>query len=124
MKEYFGFEKLSVYKSARQLVKEIYSLQKKFPSEEKYALGDQLRRSSVSIVANLAEGGGRFSAKEKVHFVEISYGSLLEAYSELQLACDFGYISETELIDIGSNFEETAKMLSGLRNSLIKSSKL
>ena len=119
MNEHFSFEKLLVYKSARQLVKEIYTLQKKLPCEEKYALGDQIRRSSVSIVANLAEGSGRFSSKEKIHFVEISYGSLLEAYCELQLAHDFGYISEDAFVNIGPQFEETAKMLSGLRNSLV-----
>ena len=123
MNEHFSFEKLLAYKSARQLVKDIYTLQKKLPCEEKYALGDQIRRSSVSVVANLAEGCGRFSPKEKIHFVEISYGSLLEAYCELQLARDFGYISENAFIDIGARFEETAKMLSGLRSSLIKSLK-
>ncbi len=120
MKEQFNFEKLWAYKSARLLVKDVYMLQKHFPSEEKYALGDQVRRSSVSIAANLAEGSGRISTKEKIHFVEVSYGSLLEAFCELQIACDMGYISENALAKISPRFVETAKMLSGLRNSLIK----
>ena len=121
MKEQFSFEKLLAYKSARKLVNEIYMLQKSFPREEKYALGDQIRRSSVSVAANLAEGSGRISAKEKLHFVEISYGSLLEAYCELQLASDLGYISENAFTNINPKFEETAKLLSGLRSSLLTS---
>ena len=121
MNEHFSFEKLLAYKSARTLVNEIYMLQKSFPTEEKYALGDQIRRSSVSVAANIAEGSGRISAKEKLHFIEISYGSLLEAFCELQLASDLGYITQNALTNISSKFEETAKLLSGLRTSLLKS---
>ena len=120
MNEHFSFEKLLAYKSARKLVNEIYMLQKSFPREEKYALCDQIRRSSVSVAANIAEGSGRISAKEKLHFVEISYGSLLEAFCELQLASDLGYITQNALINISPKFEETAKLLSGLRTSLLK----
>ena len=121
MNEHFSFEKLLAYKSARKLVNDIYMLQKSFPTEEKYALGDQIRRSSVSIAANLAEGSGRISTKEKLHFIEISYGSLLEAFCELQIASDLGYISENALSDISPRFAKTAKLLSGLRSSLLKS---
>jgi four helix bundle protein len=66
MNEHFSFERLLAYKSARKLVNDIYMLQKKIPTVEKYALGEQVRRSSVSIAANLAEGSGRISAKEKL----------------------------------------------------------
>lgn len=72
----FSFENLEVYKEARLLVKQIYLLQNKFPKEEKYALGDQIRRSSTSITSNIAEGCGRHSLKEKIHFVEIAFGSM------------------------------------------------
>lgn len=76
----FSFEKLKVYEVTQTLVKEIYTLQKNFPSEERYGLGDQMRRASVSIVANIAEGGGRTSSKEKIHFIEIAFGSMTEVF--------------------------------------------
>ena len=88
-----SFENLEVYEKARSLVSDIYRLQKDFPKEEIYGLGDQVRRAAVSITANLAEGSGRQSIKEKVRFIEISYGSLMEVFCELQTACDLGYIN-------------------------------
>ena len=90
----FSFENLEVYKQARLLVKQIYLLQNKFPKEEKYALGDQIRRSSTSITSNIAEGCGRNSPKEKIHFIEIAFGSMTESFSQLQNAQDLGYIQE------------------------------
>lgn len=114
----FSFEKLKVYQVARVLVKDVYVLQNSFPKEEKYALGDQVRRAATSITANLAEGSGRQSVKEKIHFIEIAFGSMTEVFCELQTACDLGYIKEAQLDDLRPQFAEVAKMLSGLRNSL------
>ena len=74
----------------------------------------------MSILANLAEGSGRQSIKEKVHFVEISYGSLMEVFCELQTACDIGYMKEEQLNALRQQFTDIAKMLSGLRNSMLK----
>ena len=67
----FSFEGLEVYKAARMLVRDIYRLQQKFPKTEIYALGDQIRRSASSVTSNIAEGSGRNSFKEKVHFIEV-----------------------------------------------------
>jgi four helix bundle protein len=117
----FSFEKLRVYEVAQALVKDIYQLQKKFPDEEKYGLGDQVRRAAVSIVANIAEGSGRTSPKEKSRFIEIAFGSMTEVFCELQLACDLGYIPKEQFEELRPRFTETAKLLSGLRNSLSKS---
>lgn len=114
----FSFESLEVYQKCRELVSNVYRVQRRFPQEERYALGDQLRRASVSITANLAEGSGRQSLKEKIHFIEISYGSLMEAFCELQMAADLGYITETQLDELRPQFTDIAKMLSGLRSSL------
>lgn len=116
----FSFENLKVYQLSRALVKDIYLLQNDFPKEERYALGDQVRRAATSITANLAEGSGRQSVKEKIHFIEISFGSLAEVFCELQTACDLGYISEDKLEALRPQFTEVAKMLSGLRCSLQK----
>ena len=119
MSECFSFEKLKVYGVARELVKSIYQLQNTFPQEERYALGDQVRRAAISITANLAEGSGRQSIKEKIHFIEIAFGLMTEVFCELQTACDLKYIEVEQLEALRPQFAEVAKMLSGLRNSLI-----
>ena len=111
----FSFENLEVYKTARVLVRDVYRLQHKFPKYETYALGDQVRRSASSVTSNIAEGSGRNSFKEKTHFIEIAYGSLMEAFSQLQIAQDLEYLSQTEIDTIRPQFISVAKMLSGLK---------
>ena len=89
----FSFEKLQVYQQAKEYVKDVYSLTYKFPQNERYCLCDQLKRAAVSIVSNIAKGSGRNSYKDKVHFVEIAYGSLMESLCQLQIAADLGFIN-------------------------------
>lgn len=120
MEAVFSFEGLKVYQVARQLVKDIYLLQNEFPKEERYALGDQIRRAATSITANLAEGSGRQSPKEKIRFIEIAFGSMTEVFCELQTACDLNYIKNEQLKALRPQFTEVAKMLSGLRSSIRK----
>ena len=112
----FSFEGLEVYQVARVLVRDVYRLQQKFPRTEIYALGDQIRRSASSVTSNIAEGSGRNSNKEKVHFIEIAYGSLMEAFSQLQIAQDLGYLTELDIDTIRPQFISVAKMLSGLKS--------
>lgn len=119
----FGFEKLDAYTYARAFVRSVYILIKKLPREEQYALGDQLRRAVVSVPSNIAEGMSRRSLKEQVHFLEISYGSLMETFCQLQLACDLGYISAEELEEQRKHVEDVSKILSGLRASIEKNIK-
>ena len=117
-KDTFSFENLEVYDVARKLIKDVYLLQNQFPKEERFALGDQIRRAATSITANLAEGSGRKSVKEKVHFIEIAFGSMTEVFCELQTACDLGYIKTEQLDALRPQFTDVAKMLSGLRSRL------
>ena len=117
----FSFEKLDAYVYARDLVKGIYELQSRFPKEEKYALGDQVRRAAASIIANIAEGCGRNSMKEKIHFIEIAFGSMTEVFSELLTAQDLGYLTEEAIDNIRPRFTELAKIISGLRKSYSES---
>ena len=84
----FSFENLRVYQDARQLVVVVYRLSSKFPRTEAFALCQQLQRSIVSVPSNIAEGSGHRSVKEKIHFIEIAYGSLMEAYCQLEIASD------------------------------------
>ena len=116
----FSFERLEVWQEARKLVIETYKLVRKFPKEERYALGEQIRRAVVSIPSNIAEGSGRVSLKEKMHFVEIAYGSLMEVYCQLQIAVDLKFINEVELESIRTRFSQISSMLTGLRSAFQK----
>lgn len=90
---------------------------KKFPAEERYAMCDQLRRASISITSNIAEGVNRFSVKDKAHFIEIAYGSLMEVSSQFELAEELGYITTADRQNMDVLIEEDARLLSGLLNS-------
>ena len=109
-----SFRKLNVYVKAKELVKKVYELLNKFPKEEQYALCDQLRRAVVSIPSNIAEGCGRETLKDQTHFLNIAYGSLMEIYSQLDVACDLGYISDAEFEQMDVLINEEAKMLAGM----------
>jgi four helix bundle protein len=117
--EVFGYRKLIAYQKAKEVVKSTYRLLKKFPAEERYAMCDQLRRASVSITSNIAEGVNRFSVKDKVHFIEIAFGSLMEVSSQFEIAEDLDYISTKERLDMDELIKEEARLLSGLRNSYL-----
>ena len=114
----FQFEKLAVWQQAKDMVKLVYQLAAKFPQEERFALCDQLRRAIVSVPSNIAEGTGRTHKKDKTYFLEIAYGSLMEAYCQLLVAVELGYITENDLQPLKPMFFTEAKMLSGLRNSI------
>lgn len=116
----YAFENLDAWKESRKLVVSVYQLLDKFPNFERYALCDQIRRSIVSVPSNLAEGSGRISPKEQLHFYEISYGSLMESYNQLILAADLKYINDDELETIQPQIDTVARMLNGLRSSIIK----
>ena len=115
--ELFGYRRLIAYQKAKEIVKQTYKLIKKFPAEEKYAMSDQLRRASVSITSNIAEGINRFSVKDKAHFIEMAYGSLMEVSSQFEIAEDLRYITSEDRLSIDILIEEEARLLSGLQNS-------
>ena len=115
--EVFGYRKLIAYQKAKEVVKNTYKLLKKFPIEERYAMCDQLRRASLSITSNIAEGVNRFSVKDKAHFIEIAYGSLMEVSSQFEIAEDLCYITPEDRLSMDQLIEEDARLLSGLLNS-------
>jgi len=116
-REVFGYRNLIAYQKAKEVVKRTYMLLKKFPSEERYAMCDQLRRSSVSITSNIAEGVNRFSVKDKVYFIRIAFGSLMEVSSQMEIAEELGYITTEDRLGMDDMVTEVAKLLSGLRSS-------
>ena len=96
----------------------VYSFLKKFPKEEQYALCDQIRRAAISVTANIAEGYGRATDKDRSHFLSISYGSLMETQSHLEISQLLNYITKNELEQVTEKTAEIARMLSGLKMTL------
>jgi four helix bundle protein len=121
----FRFEKLEVWQEARRLNLEIYRLARRLPADEDYGLISQVRRASVSISANIAEGSVRNSDRDFAHFLEQAYGSAMELASHLFLAGDLGYL-EVKLIDSClQQIDRLAIRLAALNRSLaVKISKV
>lgn len=115
--DYLGYRKLDAYNKAQELVTRVYVLLKKFPKEEQFALCSQLRRAAVSITSNIAEGVTRYSYKDKIHFLEISYGSLMEVMSQIETANRLGYITEDELHNTELLVVQVARLLTSLQYS-------
>ncbi len=116
----YGFEKLDVWQKSRLLVKDVYLTTKLFPEDERFGLTSQVRRAMISVSCNIAEGTSRWSDKEKIRFIEISYGSLMEVVNCLILAFDLEYISEEKLLQLRLNIDLVANKLNGLKRSLDK----
>jgi four helix bundle protein len=111
-----NYTEFEVWKYSRELVKLVYVLTKSFPKEELYALTNQIRRSVVSLPSNIAEGIGRQSNKETIHFLCIAKGSLFEVETQLYLSFDLEYISEKELKNILEKVISNKKLLNGFIN--------
>lgn len=93
------FEKLIVWQKSFLLTKNVYILLRIFPKEEQFALIDQMRRSSVSVMSNIAEWSGRWTTPDRDYFLHIAKGSAMELASQLLLAKDFWYIQDLKLYD-------------------------
>ena len=115
--EFFGYRKLVAYVRASEVRKYVYQLIKSFPKEEQFALCNQMRRAAVSVTSNIAEGMTRYSIKEKTHFLELSFGSLMELMSQIEVAFEEKYISEADFKNIENLIAETARLISGLQKS-------
>jgi four helix bundle protein len=92
----FKFKKLEIYNLSMNLVVDCYDLIKKFPNEEKYGLSSQMKRAAISIPSNIAEGSSRYSPKEKTHFINISYSSLMELLCQIEIAESLSLITKEE----------------------------
>ena len=113
---FVDYTELDVFKECRILVTNIYTISKEFQNEEIYGLTNQIRRASISILSNLAEGVGRNSVKDSLQFFYISRGSLYEVEAQLLIACDLGYISENQLNEILLQSTNCKKLLNGFIN--------
>lgn len=111
-----NYTELDVWKYSRELVKLIYELTKSFPNDELYGLTNQIRRCVISVPSNIAEGVGRQSNKETIHFLFIAKGSLNEVETQLYLSFDLEYISEEELKNILEKVISNKKLINGFIN--------
>jgi four helix bundle protein len=105
------------------LNKKLYVLSRAFPSHEAYALTSQIRRASISVSSNIAEGSGRNSDADFARFLEIAYGSLMEVISQLYLALDQGYISGNQLEAISTDADFLAAQIVALSKTLCRASR-
>jgi four helix bundle protein len=112
------FRDLKVWQKAHELVLEVYKLTKNFPTEEKYGLVSQLRRSAASVPTNIVEGFKRRSDKDYARFINIAEGSLEETKYHIILAHDLGYLKQDDYDNLTKLGDEVGKMLNGMYKKL------
>ncbi len=110
----FYFEKLDVWQASRVFVKNIYALTSDFPAEEKYGLVSQLRRATISIPANIAEGMSRGTEKDKAQFINQAFSSAIEVVNLLILGNDLHFITDEKYDSLRSELEKITNMLNSL----------
>jgi four helix bundle protein len=111
-------ENLDVWVKAVDFVVSVYRVTEAFPKEEKFGLTSQVRRASVSIPANIAEGAARTSSKEFMHFLSNAQGSASEVETELLIARRLSFLEEGEYAKLRLSLDEIGRMLTGLRKHL------
>ena len=111
-------KELKVWNKAISLSIEIYNISKGFPLEEKYGLTSQMRRCSISIASNIAEGAGRNSKNEFIHFLSIANGSCYELQTQLIIANKLNFVSDEILQSVEIVIEEIQKMIYRFQDTL------
>ena len=116
-----SYKDLLIWQKGIQITNDVYALVMSFPNEELYALTSQIKRSTVSIPSNIAEGFGRNSTKSYLHFLKISRGSLFELETQLIIAKNQNFIKNDDLLDtIMNHIFEESKMINSYINNLEK----
>lgn len=113
-----NYKELIVWQKAYSLCLEIYRTTKRFPKEEIYGLSSQIRRASISIPCNIAEGYGRKTTQDYIRFLYIAYGSICELETQMSLSGDLGYIEVDKLKILQEFIGEIERMLKALIKSL------
>ena len=119
MNEIKSYKDLLIWQKGIKIVTLVYRLVKSFPQEELYALTSQLKRASVSIPSNIAEGYGRNTDKSFSHFLDISRGWLFEIETQILIAKELGFVSDEILYaEILKQIEEQSKMINAFTKTL------
>ena len=111
----FAYQKLDVWQIAKRFIIKVYKTTDKFPSSERYGLISQITRAAVSIASNLAEGNSRSSNKERVHFAEIAYGSLMEVACQLEISSELGFLEKKVWEELCVDIQALDKNITALR---------
>lgn len=117
----YSFEKLDVWKESIKLAVDTYNFTKLYPDEEKFGLISQMRRSSVSISSNIAEGTARLTNKDKAHFMTVAYSSALELLNQAIISKELNFISEENYKNIRFEVESITNKINALRNHFMNS---
>ena len=104
----FRFQRLEIYDLALGVVKDCYALTKTFPAEERFVLVSQMNRAVMSVPSNIAEGTSRGSRKDQIHFLNISYGSLMELACQSDISCMLGYITDKQSKELSAKINNLA----------------
>ena len=112
------YRDLLAWQKARRLVKRVYEVTRGFPKEEMFGLTQQVRRAAISVPCNIAEGYGRGSRKDYVRFLQMARGSLYEVQTQLLLAQDLGYLSDSQVAATSQEVSACAQLLYRLIESL------
>ncbi len=112
------FEDILAWQRAREVTARVYELTQNGAFSKDFGLRDQVRRASVSVMANIAEGFGRRSDKEFANFLNMAHGSAAECQSHLYVARDLKYLSEAEFEQLYTKFDECSRMIIGLSHHL------
>lgn len=112
------YKELKVWQKAIELVEYVYVITKDYPNGEKFGLVSQMRRASVSVPANIAEGYGRTHRGDYLRHLSISRGSLLELETHIIISGRLKYVTDEQLAALGPKLQEVDRMLYGLIESL------
>ena len=118
----FSFEKLEVWLEAKEFSRMIYEITSNFPDTEKFGLTSQLRRASISIASNIAEGSARKSYKDKAHFTTMAFGSAVEVLNQLIISFELNFVPEANYLKLREQLESITNKLNALRNYQIDKS--
>ena len=116
----YSFETLEAWQNSKEYVKIIYASTKQFPIHERYGLTLQLTRAAVSVTCNIAEGNSKNSIKERIRYIDIAYGSLMETLSLLIISYELNYIKENEYQILRQLVDTISNKLNGLEKYLEK----
>ena len=113
----YSFENLEAWRDARSLVRWIYKITESFPRTEQFGLINQMRRSSISVISNLAEGSARSTPKDKANFYQTAYSSIIELLNQLIVSNDLNFLQRVILTEGRSMIEKLTGKIAALRNS-------
>lgn len=114
----YSFEKLDVWNKSKDFAVRIYRIKSEFPKDEKFGLISQIRRASVSVSSNIAEGSSRVSGKDQGRFYSIAYSSAIEVLNQLMISKELNFLNDKDYEKLRADMEHITAMINKLYNSV------